>query len=455
MKNMVLTGAAIACAMILASQGAALAAGNGYAYEDDNIRLTDYKSLTYSAQPAEVTQEEIEAEMQEILYEYAETEQITEGEAQEGDTANIDYEGKLDGEPFDGGTAEGYDLVLGSGSFIPGFEDGVIGMKVGETKDITLTFPEEYHSEDLAGKEVVFTVTLNYLAGEEIVPELTDEWVKENLDADSIEEYEKTLRADLEEEANANFEQEKQGQILQKLVEQSEVVEIDPAVIEENVQAAVDYYTSYAQMWGMEYSDFVKAMGYDEESILAEFTLTAETIQKQSILLSKIAELENIEVTDEDFEGYLEEMADSYGMENVDELKSEIEEAYAEEEDPFETFRQQFLQEQVVQVLMDNAVYAEEEALDETEELEPVTEEEAADTTEEAAAVQSTLEEETEAESVTQKTTEPATEAESVTQSTTEPATEAESVTLSTTEPVKEAKTKTVTESESEETTRQ
>lgn len=368
--------AAVACAMMLVSAAAAGAAETDYAYEDDNIKLIQYVGLTYSAVPEEVTDDAVDAEMEEIVYEYAETEQITEGTAQDGDTANIDYVGKIGDEAFDGGSAEGYDLVLGSGTFIPGFEDGVIGMEVGETKDITVTFPEDYQAEDLAGKEAVFTVTLNYLAGEEIVPELTDEWVKENLEADSIEDYKATIRADLEEQAQTAFEEEKQAQVLQKLVEQSEVAELDPELIEKDVQSAVDYYTSYAQMWGMEYADFVAAMGYDEESIRAEFTLTAENLEKQTLLLSKIAELEKIEVTDEEFEGYLEEMADSYGMESVDDLKAELEEVYAEEEDPYANFRNQFAQEKVTQFLVDNAVYAEEEVVDESEVLEAVTEEE-------------------------------------------------------------------------------
>ena len=406
MKNRIMTAAALACSMVLACTAGA--AESGYAYEDDNIKLAQYKGLTYSAVLQEVTEEEIDAEIDEVLHEYSETEQIKEWTAQEGDTANIDYVGKLDGEAFDGGTAEDYDLVLGSGTFIPGFEDGVIGMEVGETKDITLTFPEDYHSEDLAGKETVFTVTLNYIGGEEIIPELTDEWVKENLDCENIEAYRAQLREDLETEAQDLFDQEKQAQILQKLVESSEVANVDPAKVEEAVQGAVEYYTNYAQMWGMEYTDFVAAMGYDEESLLAEFTLTAENQEKQSILLNKIAELEKIEVAEDEFEDFLAEIADSYGMENVEALKTEIEEYYADQEDPYETFRTQLLQQKVTDLLVENAVYAEEEAVDEEEELEAVSEEAAEAGTAAAGESEAVTEDTTEAETGAEAETEEA-----------------------------------------------
>ena len=386
---------------------AAGGAAGGYAYEDDDMKLVQYKGLTYSAVPYEVTDEEVDAEIEETLHAYAENEQVMEGTAQEGDEVNIDFVGTVDGEKFDGGSGEDYDLTIGSGYFLEEFENGIIGMEVGETKDVPVTFPEDYHAENLAGKEAVFAITLNYLAGEEIVPELTDAWVAENLGEDSIEAYRATVREDLEMEAEDSFEEEKKQEVLEKLVDGSEVTNIDKEKIENDVQSMVDYYTSYAQMWGMEYADFVKAMGYEEDTMLAQFTTEAEKFEKQRALLAKIAELESIELTDEEFDDEMTVLADQYGFETLDEFKKEIEEHGEEGADPYEAYREQFVLDKVTSFLVENAVFAEVEQVDESEELEPVSEDAGEAGTEAAAEAET----EASAEAATEAAAQAATEA--------------------------------------------
>ena len=376
-KHSGLQAMALAALLGVSALAGSVSAAGKYVYEDEDIKLIEYKGIAYTALKMDVDEEEIDVEIEETLNMYAEDEQILEGKAKDGDAVNIDFVGTLDGEPFDGGSYEGYDIILGSGTFVPGFEEGVVGMEVGEKKDIDVTFPEDYFSENLAGKAVVFAVTLNYICGEEIIPELTDDWVKENLEMDSIEAYRESIRADLEEEAQAQFEEEQQNEILRKLAEGCEVMNLDEEAVQNYVDYMVNYFTQYAQMFGKEYADFLGEMGYTEETALADFTLQGENNEKLRMILDKIAELEKLSLTDEEFDEKLQELVEQYPdeFETVDDVKAEL-----EENDALESYRRQYLEEKVIAFLIENAVYADDEELDEEEELVPVTE----DTVEEA-----------------------------------------------------------------------
>ena len=362
-------------------------AESAYVYEDDNLKLGTYTGLTYSAVLKEVTEEDIQQEIDDTLQFYAESEHLMEGTAAEGDTVNVDYKGTVDGEAFDGGTDTDTELTLGSGMFLEEFEKGVIGMKPGETKDVPVTFPEDYFSEELAGKEASFAITLNYICGEEIIPEFTDEFVSENFEVSGTEEYLENVRKQLEEDAETAFEEERETQVMEALNAAYEVSEVDEELVKKDVDSAVETYKSYAAMYGMEYEDFLSQYGIDAAAFEEELSTSARAFEGQKLALKKIAELEGIEASDEDVEAYLAETAEQYNYESVEALKTEMTEQGF---DPIEDMREDVLMNKVRQWLIEHAVYVEapeaeeaeaveEEAADEAEAAEEVTEAETAE----------------------------------------------------------------------------
>ena len=226
---------------------------------------------------------------------------------------NIDYVGKKDGVAFDGGTASGYDLKLGSNTFIDGFEDGLIGAVKGQKLDLDLTFPEGYPSEDLAGQAVVFEVTVNAV---KTPSELNDDLVMANTDYKTLEEYREATRNDLEKQAADNAEYQKQSSVFQTIMNNSQVV-----ASEESIQAAYDeamtYYETMATNSGMELETLVGYYGMDLDTFKAQVRMQAEENAKQQLVINAIADKEGIKVTDEE----LESMAEEYGFESVDKMK--------------------------------------------------------------------------------------------------------------------------------------
>ena len=291
------------------------------------IKDDEYKNLTVQVPAAgKVTEEEINEEIENSFYYLEDYDDLiikkTEGKVKTGDTVNIDYVGTKDGEEFDGGSSEGYDLEIGSGTFIDGFEDGLIGKEIGSEVDLNLTFPENYGVEDLNGADVVFHVTINYVTE---LPELTDDIAKElsGGEYDNVEDYVESVRSDLQ----ANYDEEYQNnaytQIMGKL---AEVYPLDEFP-EENVQYYIDtlmaqYIEPYASMYGMSVEDFIAAAygGLTEEEFREqELIPAAQSNLKQEIILTAIGEKEGITMTDEELDELLQGYADEYGM-TVEEL---------------------------------------------------------------------------------------------------------------------------------------
>ena len=285
----------------------------------DYVTLGQYKGLTVVKEPLEVTEEEIDEEiLTELQYSDA-LETITEGVVQEGDIANIDYEGKRDGVAFDGGTAEGYDLTIGSHQFIDGFEDGLIGVAVGDTVELPLTFPENYGNE-LAGADVVFTVTVNEIKR---VPELTDEVAGKVTDGEynDVASYRESVRAQLE----ATREQEQETIVMSDLMTQisntSEITGYPQEMIDYNVALMEQYYRSIAQMYSMEFEDFLSSyLEMTPETFQSEAVLACQEMMQQELYLKAIAEAEGIELTDEEYTAGTERYAQQYGYETAEEL---------------------------------------------------------------------------------------------------------------------------------------
>ena len=263
-------------------------------HDEESVTLGDYKNLTFSAKEEEVTDAKIETRLKELCAEYPVT--IEGRPAQEGDTANIDYSGTKDGEAFAGGTAEGYDLKLGSGTFIDGFEDGVIGMNVGDEKDLNLKFPDNYSSADLAGQEVVFHVKLNQLKSE-ADSKVDDDLAKRyyNDDTATLDQLKEEVRAELQAEADSQFFNAAGSELLNEVINNSEVT-ADPDAVDDMFNQLKSTYSSYASSYGLEFDQFLSMfLGTDEDGLRD----TAENLVKQQIILNAIQAEENLSATDE------------------------------------------------------------------------------------------------------------------------------------------------------------
>ena len=285
-------------------------AGTSEGAAEDSVTLGEYKGVAYTPASVEITDEQVDKEVQKL----ADSNLVeVDRPAAEGDTVNIDYVGKKDGVAFDGGTASGYDLKLGSNTFIDGFEDGLIGAVKGQKLDLDLTFPEGYPSEDLAGQAVVFEVTVNAV---KTPSELNDDLVMANTDYKTLEEYREATRNDLEKQAADNAEYQKQSSVFQTIMNNSQVV-----ASEESIQAAYDeamtYYETMATNSGMELETLVGYYGMDLDTFKAQVRTQAEENAKQQLVINAIADKEGIKVTDEE----LESMAEEYGFESVDKMK--------------------------------------------------------------------------------------------------------------------------------------
>lgn len=288
------------------------------------VTLGEYKGIeVLKVEPQEITDENVETEITYFLSQNPVTEELEEGAVLEyGDTANIDYEGKIDGEAFDGGSAEGFDLMLGSGAFIPGFEDGLVGKTVGETVVLPLSFPEDYHSADFAGKAAEFTVTINS-ATREIPAELTDDFVKTvSEEAKTVDEFKVQIKEDLEEMAAESATQTMKSSIWQTVVENAEIVAYPEAEVEAYITEMSDYYHQYAQTYGMEFNDVLETMGMTEEAFNEEAKLYAEAMVGDELVLYAIIEAEGITLSQSEYEEGAEEYLTLYGYATVEDLET-------------------------------------------------------------------------------------------------------------------------------------
>ncbi len=266
--------------------------------EDVNefVTLPDYANAVLAAADVEVSDEEVQEEIDSLLESYAETTAVTDRAVQDGDVVNIDYVGSVDGVEFDGGSAEGYDLTIGSGTFIDGFEDAIIGHETGEVFDIDVTFPENYASEDLAGVDAVFSITLNSIT-ETVTPELTDDFVAETFSDsygyETAQEVWDSARGSLETERHYDA-------VWAYLTEESVFEEVPESVIEDVLQTYINYYTSYAESYGMTLDEYLEYFGVDGEEGFREemYDLAVETAEKY-LIAEAVADAEGLVVDDE------------------------------------------------------------------------------------------------------------------------------------------------------------
>ena len=273
------------------------------------VTLGEYKNLSAPKMSAEVTDDDVMKQIRNTAKRNARMLSV-DREAQMGDTANIDFDGYLDGERFDGGKAEGFDLELGSGSFVPGFEEQIVGMNIGEEKDIDITFPEDY-VENLAGKAVVFKVKLNSLTCPEL-PELDDDFAQDVSEFDTFDEYKADVRSSMEkaksDEADAKFRTEIMTQACDNLV-----VDVPETMIDMKLNEILRNYAANFGISGddVKTEDLMKLMGLDKDTVDATLRPAAVYQVKQELLLEAVAAAENIEVTDEDTDEYIKGAAET------------------------------------------------------------------------------------------------------------------------------------------------
>ncbi len=285
---------------------------------DECITLGEYKGLSFTRTVEPVTEGQILLRISQQTGETGEELTDEDAEVQEGDTAVIEYEGKIDGEAFEGGTStEPYELQIGSDTFIDGFEDGVIGMKAGETKDLELTFPENYGSSDLAGQDVVFTVTVNSIKRLNI----DDDWVEENAGSDfaNAEEYLDSFREVLEEENETAADNSLYSEAWTTVRSNSTYLALPKSMVEEAAQVFEDTATQQAEMYGYELEDMIEAYG-GEESYEEQKDYYARYTAMNTLLMQALMEAEGVEKGDDDYNQELDDLVESVGAESADEL---------------------------------------------------------------------------------------------------------------------------------------
>lgn len=286
------------------------------------VEIKNYKGIEVDKTVKEVTEEDIASDIDRARQRNSRVVDVTDRAVQDGDIANIDYEGFCDGVAFDGGKAEGYDLSIGSGSFIPGFEEQIIGHNIGEKFDITVTFPTEYHSADLAGKEAIFKISLNAIKFNEL-PALDDEFVKDVSEFDTVDEYKADIKAKLEKKNEQDADNAVEAQIIDALVEALEA-DIPAAMFENEAENFVRDYDSRLRMQGLDLNTYCKYTGQTLESMREQFMPMAQRQVKTRLALEKIVELEGIDATAEEVEAEYANLATAYGLE-ADKVKELVE----------------------------------------------------------------------------------------------------------------------------------
>ena len=276
------------------------------------VTIGQYKGLSIDKTVEAVTDDMVDGRIKEELQNKAE--EVTEGSVQNGDVVTINYVGTKDGVAFDGGTANNYELTIGSGTFIDGFEDGIIGMKKGQTKDLDLTFPEEYSSEELAGQEVVFKVTLQSFKR---APELTDDWAAKNTDCKTAEEYRKEIRTTLEDAAKTSAQNTLRETAWNTVLSASEVKEYPQDDLDTAKTEFKTLYENYAKQGDMTLEDFVKAQGISMDDFEEQSSQYAEYKVKQNLIVQGIMDAENMTLEDEKSLSIQDELIKAYNVKDL------------------------------------------------------------------------------------------------------------------------------------------
>jgi trigger factor len=286
------------------------------------VKLGEYKGLEIEELDTAVTEEDVQKELETLQSRHAELVIKEESPAENGDTVVLDFKGFVDGEAFEGGEAENHSLELGSGQFIPGFEEQLVGVKAGESKDVEVTFPEEYHAAELAGKPAVFKVTVHEIKGKEL-PELDDEFAKDvDEEVETLDALKEKIKARLEDSKKHEAEHHLRDTVVEKAAENAEV-EVPEVLVETEVNRMLQEFEQRLQMQGMNLQLYFQFSGQDEAALREQMKEDAQKRVKVNLTLEAIANAENLEVTDEDVDTELGRMAEMYNM-SVDNIKKAL-----------------------------------------------------------------------------------------------------------------------------------
>jgi len=330
--------------------------GQNFIYSADvvvkpEVELGEYKGIEIEKVEYNVTDEDVENEISKIREENARLINIEDRPVQEGDQVILDYKGMIDGEEFEGGSAENAVLEVGSNMFIPGFEEQLIGMNIGEEKEIKVTFPEDYHVEEIKGKEAVFKVKIKEIKEKEL-PELDDEFAKDVSEFDTFEEFKADVKRKLEEAVQDNMRAEMENNLLQKVVENANV-DIPEPMIESEIDRQINELDFTLRYQGLSLEQYLSFVDMSMDDIRAQHRDQAYGTVKMRLVLEKIGEVEGIEVNDDDLEKEFEKLSEQYGR-DVEDIKKDF-------ESNVDYIKANLKVQKTVDFLMDNAIIVEED----------------------------------------------------------------------------------------------
>ena len=316
-------------------------------YVKPDVTLGEYKGVAVKKEVTEVTDAQVDARVEQERQKQATEVTVEDRPVAEGDTVNLDYAGSVDGVAFAGGTAEGQTLKIGSHTFIPGFEEQMVGMNIGEEKDLHVTFPTEYHAKELAGKEAVFHVKVNGITATEL-PALDDDFAKDISEFDTLDEYKADIRSKLVAQAAERDENAFTNAVIEKVMDNA-TVEIPEAMIERQIDSMMRDFEYRLRAQGLKLADFMKYTGQDEKAFRANYRDQAEKSVKAHLVLEAVENAENFEVSDEEIDAQIAKFAPQTGK-SVEELKKTFSES------DLEYFKADAIRDKAVKFLTDNAV---------------------------------------------------------------------------------------------------
>lgn len=311
-----------------------------------DVTLGEYKGVEVKREHTLVTEDEVNAEIEKERNKQAAEVSVDNRAVAEGDTVNLDYSGSVDGVKFAGGTAEAQTLKIGSHTFIPGFEEQMVGMNIGEEKDLEVTFPEEYHAKELAGKKAVFHVKVNGIT-ETQLPALDDDFAKDISEFDTLDEYKADVRAKLEAQAAERDNNAFTNAVIEKVMENA-TVEIPEAMVERQIDSMVRNFEARLAQQGLKLADFIKYTGQDEKSFRNQYREQEEKSVRANLVLEAVENAENFEATEEEIDAEIVKFAGQIGQ-DVENLKKNLTEGDRE------YFKADVIRDKAVKFLCDNA----------------------------------------------------------------------------------------------------
>lgn len=313
------------------------------------VELGQYTGIEAEYVKEEVTDEHVDLTLDQIRRRHVELVSVERDTVQQDDVVTIDYEGFIDGEPFEGGKQEGYVLKVGSGVFVPGFEEQLIGAKCGETKEIQVTFPEDYGPEEISGKEAVFKVTIHEIK-EEVMPELDDEFAKDVSTFETLEEFRDDLKKRLQEEADRQAKERFRSSLINKVVENASV-DLPDSLVDAEIRLMIDDIRQRLAMQGLTFEQYLQFTGKDETGLREEMVDSAKERLKTTLVMSELRSKENITVTDDDIEGHIGERVKA-----LDEEQKERAREFYQSPEQRDSIRQMLLTEKTIEFLEQHAV---------------------------------------------------------------------------------------------------